>query len=297
VPGYTLSDGVTLKNKLGANDPDELERLEAAYVAARYNEIDAGSGPSGQFDAEHLKAIHHHLFQDIYEWAGRTRDERVALSDGAIATEPLLSKVEGQPFLIGPAIPAALDDIATRLRDADYLRGLPREAFAERAADVMVELNAAHPFREGNGRTQRVFMEQLADPAGHELDFTIVSKERMAQASIAAREHGDPSMMRRMFDEISDPARAAMLRESIAGLEKLNFDWNNHYVATLAPGHTVDLVFAGAAGDQFMARTRTEILFGRTADLPEPRPERGETFTMTAAQNAQNDDRGKRRDR
>ncbi len=161
----------------------------------------------------------------------------------------------------------------------------------------MVELNAAHPFREGNGRTQRVFMEQLADRAGHELDFTIVSKERMAQASIAAREHGDLSMMRRMFDEISDPARSAMLRESIAGLEKLNFDWNNHYVATLAPGHTVDLVFAGAAGDQFMARTRTEILFGRTADLPEPRPERGETFTVTAAPNAQNDDRGKRRDR
>ena len=89
--------------------------------------------------------------------------------------------------------------------------------FAERAADVMAELNAAHPFREGNGRTQRVFMEQLAHAAGHELDFTIVSKERMAQASIAAHEQGDPSMMRRMFDEISDPARSALLRESIAG--------------------------------------------------------------------------------
>jgi hypothetical protein len=122
-------------------------------VAARYTEIKAGSGRSGQFDAKHLKAIHHHLFQDVYEWAGRTRDERVALSDGAIATEPLLSKVDRQPFLTGPAIPAALDDIATRLRDADYLRGLPREAFAERAADVMVELNAAHPFRSMRGRS------------------------------------------------------------------------------------------------------------------------------------------------
>jgi len=176
-----------------------------------------------------------------------------------------LSKVEGQPFLIGPAIPAALDDIATRLRDADYLRGLPREAFAERAADVMVELNVAHPFREGNGRTQRAFMRELAKQAGYDLDFSVVSKERMTRASVAAHEQGDPSIMRRMFDEISDPARSAMLRESIAGLEKLNFDWNNHCVATLAPGHTVDLVFAGVAGDQFMARTRTEILFGRTA--------------------------------
>jgi cell filamentation protein len=152
VPGYTLIDGVTLKNKLGANDPDELERLEASYVAARYNEIDAGAGPSGQFDAEHIKAIHQHLFQDVYEWAGRTRDERVALSDGTIATEPILSKVDGQPFLIGPAIPTALDDIGAKLRDADYLHGLPREQFAERAADLLAELNAIRSGRETGGR-------------------------------------------------------------------------------------------------------------------------------------------------
>jgi cell filamentation protein len=283
VPGYTLSDGVTLKNKVGANDPDKLDRLEAAYVLARYSEIDAGFGPKGQFDAEHLKAIHQYLFQDVYEWAGHTRDERVTLSDGTVATEPMLSKAEGQPFLIGPAIPAALDDIGAKLRDANYLRGLPREEFAERAANVMIELNTVHPFREGNGRTQRAFMEKLAQTAGHDLDFMFVSKERMIQASIAAHELDDPSMMRRMFEEISDPARAALLRESVEALEKSKFKWNEHYVATLAPGHTVDLVLAGVRGDQFMARTQTEILFGRTADLPEPRPERGETFTVTAA--------------
>jgi hypothetical protein len=104
-------------------------------------------------------------------------------------------------------------------------------------------------------------------------------------------------MMRRMFDEIGDPARAMMLRQSIAGLERLNFDWNNRYVATLTPGHTVELVFAGVAGDQFMARTRTEILFGRTADLPEPRPEHGETFTVMATPNATNEEHAVDRDR
>jgi cell filamentation protein len=283
VPNYTLPDGETLKNKLGANSLDELERIEADYVVPRRIEISLGRGPQGNFDAEHLKAFHRHLFQAVYEWAGHTRDERVTLSDGTVATEPILKKPEGQPFLIGPAIPAALDDIGTKFRDSNYLRGLTREVFAERAADVMIELNAIHPFREGNGRTQRVFMEQLAHAAGHDLDFTIVSKERMIQASIAAHEQDDPSMMRRMFDEISDPARAALLRESVEALEKSKFDWNERYVATLAPGHTVDLVLAGVRGDQFMARTQAEILFGRTADLPEPRPERGETFTVTAA--------------
>jgi cell filamentation protein len=283
VPNYTLPDGITLKNKLGATNEDELAAVEVEAVAIRLVELELEPPTMGDFDADHLKAIHRHLFQDVYEWAGRTRDERVTLSDGTIATEPILSKAEGQPFLIGPAIPAALDDIGAKLRGADNLRGLPREVFAERAADVMIELNNAHPFREGNGRTQRAFMRELAKEAGHDLDFSVVSKERMIQASIEAHEQNDPSMMGRMFDEISDPARAALLRESIVALEKLNFDWNNNYVATLAPGHTVDLVFAGAAGDQFMARTQAEILFGRTTDLPEPRPERGETFTVTAA--------------
>jgi hypothetical protein len=113
----------------------------------------------------------------------------------------------------------------------------------------------------------------------------------MIQASIAAHEQGDPSMMRRMFDEISDPSRAALLRESIAKLEKQNFDWNNQYIATPAPGHSVDLVFAGVAGNQFMARTETEILFGKISDLPEPRPQRGETFTVTATAYAWSDER------
>jgi fido (protein-threonine AMPylation protein) len=83
----------------------------------------------------------------------------------------ILIKAEGQPFVVGPAIPAALDDIGTKLREADNLRSLPREQFAERAADVMIALNDAHPFREGNGRTQRAFMRELAKEAGHELDF------------------------------------------------------------------------------------------------------------------------------
>ena|GEM_PF-851800 len=280
MPNYTLPDGV-LKNKLGATDEDKLAVLEADAVRRRLFEVELEPPLEGDFNADHLKAIHQHLFQDVYEWAGHTRDERVTLSDGTVATEPILIKAEGQPFLVGPAIPAALDVLGAKLREADNLRGLPREEFAERAADVMIELNDIHPFREGNGRTQRAFMRELAKEAGHDLDFSVVSAERMVQASIAAHEQGDPSMMRRMFDEISDPTRSALLRDSVAALEKLNFDWNSHYVATLAPGHSVDLVFAGAAGDQFMARTETEILFGKISDLPDPYPERGETFTVT----------------
>jgi cell filamentation protein len=105
-----------------------------------------------------------------------------------VATEPLLRKVDGNAFLDGPLIPPALDHVATTIRDADYLRGLSRAQFAAPAADLMAGINAIHAFREGNGRTQRVFMEELASQAGHALDFTVVSRERMAQASIAAND-------------------------------------------------------------------------------------------------------------
>jgi cell filamentation protein len=282
VANYTYSNdpNAAVKNRLGATTHAELEKLEAKYVFARDVEIASGCGPPGQFDAAHLKAIHRHLFQDVYEWAGHTRDEKVTLSDGTVATEPLLRKIDGKPFLAGPIIVGALERIAGTLRESDCLRGLSREKFAVRAADVMVEINGAHPFREGNGRTQRVFLRELAMQAGHELDFSVVTRERMIRASIAANEQGDSAMMRRMFDEISDPVRVAALEKAINALNENSFPWNDRYVATAEPGQKVEVTMAGIAGEQFMARTATAILIGQTSDLPEPYPERGETFTF-----------------
>jgi cell filamentation protein len=284
VPGYTLANGV-LKNKLGAATHEQLERLEGQFVAARYSEIQLGHGPAGQFDAAHLKAIHRHLFQDVYEWAGHSRDELVKLADGVMATEPLLRKVDGSAFLDGPAVAPALDRVAKTIRDSGWMRGQPREQFAARAADIMAEINGIHPFREGNGRTQRVLMEELAKQAGHSLDFTVVSRERMIQASIAANEQGDPAMMRRVFDEISNSRRVEAMREAIDSLDRHGFSWNDRYIATMQPGHRVEVTMAGIAGEHFMARTGAEILIGNTADLPEPRPESGETFAFTAPEN------------
>ena len=166
------------------------------------------------------------------------------------------------------------------MRDENYLRSLGREEFAVRAAAVMVDLNEVHPFREGNGRTQRVFMGQLARNAGYPLDFSVVSRERMIHASIAGNEKSDPGVMSRLFNEISNPAHVAALKKAIAGLEKHGFPWNDRYIATLEPGHQVDVRLAGVAGEQFMARTETAILIGQTRDLPEPQLERGRNFVF-----------------
>ncbi len=280
MPGYTLPDGLTLKNKLCITNYEALEIAETRCVTDRLSDLRLGEGPAGHFDAAHLKAIHRHLFQDVYEWAGHTRDERVLLSDGAIATEPVLRKFDGKPFTDGALIANALDRIGRRLADDQYLRGLGREEFANRAADVLVDLNRVHPFREGNGRTQRVFIEALAQEAGHRLDFSVVSRQRMIQASIAGNEKSDPGMMRRLFREISDPLRVSALSRAIGSLEQHGFPWNDCYIATAEPGHRLNVSLAGIAGDQFMARTKTAILIGKTSDLPEHRPDRGDEFTL-----------------
>jgi cell filamentation protein len=86
--------------------------------------------------------------------------------------------------------------------------------------------------------------------------------------------------MRRLFREISDPVRVAALSKAIVFLAEQHFPWNDRYISTTEPGHKVDLRMAGVAGDQFMARTRTTILIGKTSDLPVQRPEPGQEFTL-----------------
>ena len=284
---YTYPEVDTLKNKLGVRNSQELGRIQGQLVAARVYELTLGHGPEGHFDAEHLKAIHEHLFQDVYEWAGHTRDEFVALSDGTVASEPDM-KQAGLVFLAGHLIARTLDRLAIKLAEAEYLHGLPRDEFASRAADIMAVLAAIHPFREGNGPTQRMFLNALAAQAGHSLDFTVVSKERMLQVSMAAVEHDNPALMRRLFNEISDPSRVAALRQAIELLEKGRFPWNDRYLATAEPGQPVELRMVGPVGDYFMGRTGTRILIGNMADLPSPHPQTHQTFVFIPAAPTEN---------
>ncbi len=270
MPNYTLPDGETVKNKLGARSHEELESVEVGPVVARHTEHLLDPRIPRTFDTSHLKAIHRQLFQDVYEWAGHTRDERVPLSDCTIATEPLLYRPGSKPFASGAQISEGLESLSTRLREAEYLRGLSRGEFATRAASVLATVNGIHPFREGNGRTQRIFLQELAEGAGHSLDFRVVSRERMIQASIAAHEDRDIGPMRRMFDEISNPHRVAALTPAIAFLNSTKYPWNERYLATMEPGHAEDVTLVGVSGPHFMARTASTILVGQRTDLPKP---------------------------
>ncbi|MDD9330615.1 MAG: Fic family protein, partial [Bartonella sp.] len=83
-------------------------------------------------------------------------------------------------------------------------------------------INYIHPFRDGNGRTQRVFFEKLAEAAGHQLDFSIVTAERMKICSILSMVRsnvmGDISAMKHMFEDISNPEKVSLMKEFISSM-------------------------------------------------------------------------------
>ena len=162
---YVYPGTRVLKNKLDIRDAEMLD-----FAERRYSTIRARQGiPQGGFALRHLKAIHHHLFQDIYEWAGKTRTVEI-------------SKGENQ-FQFRQYIDIGMADIHRRLVKAGFLRGQERSAFAAEAAQIIGDVNYVHPFREGNGRTQLQYLKLLAAQAGHSLVLTNIDPSGWLEAS------------------------------------------------------------------------------------------------------------------
>ncbi len=169
---YVYAGTNVLRNKFGLRDFDELWDTERAITGVAAAEIEEHP-IQGSFDLEHLKSIHKALFGDIYDWAGTVR-EKGFISKG----NSLFCSAE---FIIPYS-----DDLFAKLKAENYLQGLDREEFIRRVAFYISEINALHPFREGNGRTQRIFINQLAKQAGWNLNFKTVDPERLCDAYIAS---------------------------------------------------------------------------------------------------------------
>ena len=192
----------TLKNKLGIEDRFELEDFERAFAASRRTELMTSPLP-GALDFQYLKAIHGHLFQDVYEWAGQVRTVPLSKGDSLFARPEYIERAAGALF--------------GGLRQERHLRGLDRAAFIERAAHYFGEINALHPFREGNGRTQRAFIERVAQHNGRSFAWSRISQPAMIDACVHAM-HVDSSRLaalldRSLIDRLTSKARAAALDE------------------------------------------------------------------------------------
>ena len=158
-------DFTVLRNKLDIRDTATLEAAERQFVAQRLLE----SLPAGDFDLAHLKAIHRHLFQDIYGWAGEIRTVEITKGD---------SRFQPRRF-----IEVGMADVHRRVVAAGYFEGTSPGAFADGAGPILGDINHVHPFREGNGRTQFQYLKRLAERAGHGMNFTRLNREAWTDAS------------------------------------------------------------------------------------------------------------------
>jgi cell filamentation protein len=165
-----------LKNKLGIRDEAELKKAEASLVAWRCFQL-ADKPIRGRFNLDHLKAIHKHLFCDVYEWAGELRDIDLAKGNSYFANHS---------HIVDAAKP-----IFEKLSQESYLQGLDVSTFSDRAAYYLGEINALHPFREGNGRAQREFINHLAYQNGYFIEWKNVSPEEIIQASKESFQQGN----------------------------------------------------------------------------------------------------------
>lgn len=173
---YCYPGTSVLKNIPGLKTQAALEEFEAAMTAQRAEE----PLPSGRLSASHYRAIHHHLFQDIYGWAGCYRTVR-------------LSK-KGSAFCYPEYIDREMKALFAEFRNKRSLRGLVRENFAKEAARFLAHLNAIHPFREGNGRAQLSFVLLVADRAGHPLALGRLDPKRFL--SVVSSFRGDERPLR-----------------------------------------------------------------------------------------------------
>ena len=165
---YVIPGTNVLRNRLRLTDAVKLDRAERRIVAERATQ----RIPYGNFDLAHLRAIHRHLFQDIYDWAGELRT--VEISKGR------------QQFQFRKFIETGMADVHARLVRSRFLKGLTTADFAPQAAVILGDINYIHPFREGNGRTELQYLKQLAAQAGHTLDLTRIEGRRWIEASIAS---------------------------------------------------------------------------------------------------------------
>lgn len=166
---YCYPDSDVLINKLGLTDEASLAAAEIELTAARIAQFEPNFD---DISFQALCAIHAWLFQDIYEWAGELRTVDISKGSTRFATAGRIAPEANKLF--------------QQLATENHLVGLPRGQFVERLAHFYCELNVIHPFRDGNGRTQRLLFEQIGINAGYALRWEPIGRSEWVDANIAA---------------------------------------------------------------------------------------------------------------
>jgi len=182
---YCYEDSDVLINKLNIRDEKIFYKAERLYSSIRQSELNA-SPLKGDLDFNHLKAIHRYLFQDLFYWAGKVRTVAIA---------------KASMFCLPQYIEGYATDIFSKLKKENYYKNYSKEAFVEAITNLLGDINALHPFREGNGRTQREFIRYIGLLNGYGFDWSLVSSEENIIASYESV-NGDNTKLKAIITKI-----------------------------------------------------------------------------------------------
>ncbi len=187
---YCYSGTDVLINLFDIQDEEKLKELEKVYSLLRLSELQIQK-PADPMNAEAFLAIHRYLLQDVYPFAGELRKEMISKGSSSFAhpkhIETHLLKIFGE------------------LKNENYLKELPRDQLISRLAYFLSELNALHPFREGNGRSVREFARRLMLNAGYRLDWEKVSEPAEIINAFVDSFNKDNKRLERLLDDIVTP--------------------------------------------------------------------------------------------
>ncbi|HUC96629.1 MAG TPA: Fic family protein [Candidatus Saccharimonadales bacterium] len=176
---YINPETGVLRNLFGAKDLETLSQIEAEITVAVIATLDEHPIP-GDFDLEHLKAIHKRLFASIYDWAGKLRTVEMAKDNTRFAPIEYLQEAAATLF--------------NALKSEKYLDDMQDAKYIKRFAHYYSEVNILHPFREGNGRAERTFFSLLAQRSGRHIAWDLFDPDEAIRASIEAY-NGDESQL------------------------------------------------------------------------------------------------------
>lgn len=180
---------VCLINKFDIKDDAKLKALEGKVTFAKVSKLEKTPLKNG-FNEDDYRAIHKEIFEPLFDWAGEYRTIN-------------LSK-KGTLFADYKTISELLRKCLKRMRDMDYFRGLDFNAFVDEIVDIYCSTNFIHPFREGNGRTQRVFITQLIRYNGYEIKFADIDSDYLMLATIKSAQ-GVTDYLKNIFREHITP--------------------------------------------------------------------------------------------
>lgn len=166
---YCYPDSDVLVNKLNIRDEETLAAAEIEFTTLRYKSYTSTTSVIQEFTLEHLQRLHLCLFQDVYDWAGELRT--IDISKGATR------------FCTASRIEAEADRLFRQVPLLKHAK--TSEVFVREVADLYCEINLLHPFREGNGRAQRFFFEEMLFTLGYDVLWPEISQQEWVDANVS----------------------------------------------------------------------------------------------------------------